>query len=418
MHIDENYNLLIKKIQDTGKRKENRTGVTTISTSGLSIQHNMADGFPLLTTKKMAWKAIRVELEFFIKGITDKKWLQDRNCTIWNEFSYVDGRMTNSTDRVRKEYQLKSRDLGVIYGAQWRDFNGPKLFNPPEPNIPYQPLHETNSTQYESKYNSEDKLVILKWDTELYTVQYLHCGTLDTLSKEDIEEGSFVSPYFPKVNRLGCIGYPKDADDKFYHAWERMIIEASRDLVIVSNDWLVFENFVNDLQDMEDFRECCVDTTGPFYIHPWLDPETLLYHYSSTNSVISTEPFEEPLEGFYDIAVIDTATSASFITSLKILHDANPDNLEEVLKRVNGKLGYRPDGVEFRRILKGSTEIPVITDQLASAINELKHNPNNRRILVNAWNPEQIHLMGLPPCHYGFQLLCNDGVLDLIWTQR
>ena len=57
-------------------------------------------------------------------------------------------------------------------------------------------------------------------------------------------------------------------------------------------------------------------------------------------------------------------------------------------------------------------------DQLTHAIETLKTRPGSRRILVNSWNPQQLDQMALVPCHYSYQLLCNDGVLDLLWNQR
>ena len=89
--------------------KETRTGLRALTTFGRVFKHDMIGRFPLLTTKKMAYKSIWVELEGFIKGITSKKWYQERNCNIWNEWSNP----TNDEDN----------DLGPIYGYQWRRFN-------------------------------------------------------------------------------------------------------------------------------------------------------------------------------------------------------------------------------------------------------------------------------------------------------
>ncbi len=80
----EAYLRICKEILDKGVRKENRTGIDTIGISGAIFQHDMADGFPLLTTKKTAYKNVRSEVEFFINGVTDKKWLQERGNHIWD----------------------------------------------------------------------------------------------------------------------------------------------------------------------------------------------------------------------------------------------------------------------------------------------------------------------------------------------
>lgn len=124
--------------------RNNRTGIPDIGLGhGATFVHNMSDGFPLVTTKKMGLKNIATELEFFLHGITDKKWLQDRNCKIWNEWA--------NPIKVEQEYNIKigmlesnnaqqlsdsqkqivrnsimdnTRDLGPIYGFQWRHFGG------------------------------------------------------------------------------------------------------------------------------------------------------------------------------------------------------------------------------------------------------------------------------------------------------
>ena len=196
-HIDDSYTDIVNAVLSKGIVKENRTATSTTSISGYMFEHDMADGFPLLTTKKMAWKTIRVELEGFIRGITDKQWYKDRGCNIWNDWCNPT-KVAYGHDEGTQMAMYAENDLGPIYGSQWRNFNG----------------------------------TIIKWD--------------------------------------------------------------------------------------------------------------------------------------------------------------------------DGTITKKLDGV----------------DQLAIAIDKLKTNPNCRRNIVMAWNPQQLDRMALVPCHYSFQLLCNDGVLDLLWNQR
>lgn len=112
---------LVQKILDEGSMKFNRTGVNALTISGLEFQHEMSEGFPLLTTKKMANKTIRVELEGFIKGITDKKWFQERGCKIWDEWCNPE-KVPYGKDLETRKKMLKEEDLGPIYGFQWRNF--------------------------------------------------------------------------------------------------------------------------------------------------------------------------------------------------------------------------------------------------------------------------------------------------------
>lgn len=130
--------LLDKILNDSDSLwKESRPGIKCLSYTGMQFEHDMSDGFPLLTTKKMGIKSISAELEFFIKGLRDKKWLQDRNCKIWDHWAnpmLVDEKMNryirsktktpsiSELDATRKGYQKNIKDLGRIYGVQWRDW--------------------------------------------------------------------------------------------------------------------------------------------------------------------------------------------------------------------------------------------------------------------------------------------------------
>ncbi len=80
------YLEILDRIISHGKTKSTRTGINTISISGVSFEHEMSDGFPLLTTKEMRYDGILSELEFFIKGKTDKGWLREKNNHIWDDW--------------------------------------------------------------------------------------------------------------------------------------------------------------------------------------------------------------------------------------------------------------------------------------------------------------------------------------------
>jgi len=86
--LDKQYQALLQDILDNGVRKEDRTGTGTISVFGRQIRHKMSDGFPLLTTKRMAWKQIVVELLWFLRGDTNVRFLIDNGCHIWDGDAY------------------------------------------------------------------------------------------------------------------------------------------------------------------------------------------------------------------------------------------------------------------------------------------------------------------------------------------
>lgn len=117
----ENYLKIVRNVLEHGQTKTDRTGTGTISVPGMLFEHQMASGFPLLTTKKIPYRLVASELEFFIKGITDKKWLQDRNNHIWDEWC-TPLKIAYAHDADTKARMLAERDLGPLYGWQWRHF--------------------------------------------------------------------------------------------------------------------------------------------------------------------------------------------------------------------------------------------------------------------------------------------------------
>ena len=129
------YLEMCKYVLANGKKKDDRTGTGTISTFGYQTRYNLEEGFPLLTTKKVYFKAILGELLWFIKGNTNIKELVDQNIKIWNEWPYETYKKSNDyvgetlqefVDKIKTDddFAEKWGDLGPVYGKQWRNFNG------------------------------------------------------------------------------------------------------------------------------------------------------------------------------------------------------------------------------------------------------------------------------------------------------
>ena len=112
---------IVRRIMETGEVKHNRTGVDAATVPGAMFEHDMADGFPLLTTKKVVFRLVASELEFFIKGITDKSWLQERNNHIWDDWCSPD-KVAYGHDEETLARMAAEPELGPIYGWQWRNF--------------------------------------------------------------------------------------------------------------------------------------------------------------------------------------------------------------------------------------------------------------------------------------------------------
>ena len=220
--LDRQYQELLQTILKFGTEKSDRTGTGTISIFGEQIRHDMSEGFPLLTTKKMAVKTMMTELKWFLKGDTNIKYLVDNKCNIWNGDAY-------------KKYKEAISEVGLF-----------------------------------------DSM----------------------MSQEEF------------INKI-------KTDDAFAKQWGEL---------------------------------------GPIYGKQWRDWKT--------ESLIKTT-LKDPLSG--------------------------EDTYVEGTKYI---------------------------DQIQNLINDLKTNPDSRRLMVNAWNVGELKDMVLPPCHYGFQCYVSNGKLSLMWNQR
>ena len=170
--LDKDYQALLQDILDNGVTKETRNG-GTISVFGRQIRHKMSDGFPLLTTKKMAWKQIVTELLWFLRGDTNIKYLVDNNCHIWDGDCYwnhlrhirkesiqplldsgwcVEPNYPTQEEFINKiktdvEFAKKFGNLGPIYGKQWRKWTKKKMYL-------------STDGSYENIYDEADQTVI------------------------------------------------------------------------------------------------------------------------------------------------------------------------------------------------------------------------------------------------------------------
>ena len=250
--LDKQYQQLLQDIIDFGVEKKDRTGTGTKSIFGYTIRHKMSDGFPLLTTKKMAWKTMVTELLWFLRGDTNIKYLVDNNCHIWDGDAY-------------KNYLKKHKDN--LIGCTIVLSNG--------------------------------------------------------VSAEIIAQHN--------VNRNVLI------TDK-----GRINIEGD-DTIKILNDTLTQEEFINKIKTDDEFAKKWGEL-GPIYGKQWRK-------WTKKKMYLSTDG---SYENIYDEAD------------------------------------------------------QTVVDQIVGLINDLKTNPDSRRLMVNAWNVGELDQMVLPPCHYGFQVYTRE----------
>jgi thymidylate synthase len=105
--IDTQYEDLLRRILEQGTPKEDRTGTGTVSLFGERLRYDLSESFPLVTTKKVHFRSIAVELLWFLRGDSNIGWLRDNGVTIWDEWASPEG------------------ELGPVYGVQWRSWPTP-----------------------------------------------------------------------------------------------------------------------------------------------------------------------------------------------------------------------------------------------------------------------------------------------------
>jgi thymidylate synthase len=138
-NLDQQYANLVHDVLLTGTKKEDRTGTGTLSVFGRQIRHQMSEGFPILTTKRVHFKSVVSELLWFLQGRTDLRWLLQRGNTIWVGDAYKNFTTQISkkhskhyepisreefVDRIKKDDAFADEwgDFGPIYGKQWRSW--------------------------------------------------------------------------------------------------------------------------------------------------------------------------------------------------------------------------------------------------------------------------------------------------------
>ena len=201
--LDKRYQDLLQDILDNGVVKTDRTGTGTISVFGRQIKHKMSQGFPLLTTKKMAWKTMVTELLWFLKGDTNIKYLVDNGCNIWNGDAYknytkevnilIDGYMcgdimgmqshievmfSNPDDltpltqeefidkiKTNDEFSKKWGELGPIYGKQWRSWETEDEYLDGVSYFKYPPIDQIQNLINDLKTNPDSRrLMVSAWN--------------------------------------------------------------------------------------------------------------------------------------------------------------------------------------------------------------------------------------------------------------
>ncbi|WP_312844038.1 thymidylate synthase [Diaphorobacter nitroreducens] len=151
--IRHQYEDLMRHVFEHGTAKGDRTGTGTRSVFGHQMRFDLAEGFPLVTTKKVHLKSIILELLWFLRGDSNVRWLQERGVTIWDEWARADG------------------DLGPVYGVQWRSWPAPTPDNPRGHIDQIQQVIDTLKTHPDSR-----RIIVSAWNVaELDQMALMPC---------------------------------------------------------------------------------------------------------------------------------------------------------------------------------------------------------------------------------------------------
>lgn len=449
---ERSYLNLLSDILENGVDKDDRTGVGTRSVFGRQLRFNMNDGFPALTTKKLAWKAVVSELLWFLEGSTSTHRLAEikndnkpyheldekERFTIWNANYECQG----------KKLGYVSGNLGRIYSAQWVnlydiDFDKYEIVD----NVKYiddyvEPVFEklipqvskdknigkiykSNRGKYLqiiSKVSKEDKT------HSYYLIQFLETNSTKIERFDAIKKGLCKDDYEPSLYGVGKLGDISEDDKKqevyriLVHRWQNMISRCyniddklypyyGAKGVKVCKRWHTLSNFLEDAPQLFGFQKLLENNSyeidKDIYGAKIYSPKTSLFVPKEYNiKLCNCKPLVYKDEIY--LSVKDFCDKNDFASESGLRHHLNGRYTKKYseIKRLE-----IPDGKHVRYKL-------VKINQVQNVIDTIRKNPNDRRLLVVAWNPVDLPLMALPPCHMMYQFYVSGNRLSLMWYQR
>lgn len=417
---DFQYLHLADTVLDTGAKKQNRTGISTVSTFSNQMRFNISDGtIPLLTTKKMYLPAIIRELvDWYLTGDSSAYNLQKKGVRIWNEWADEDGL------------------LGPVYGHLWRgwpandatsitpvkdrtDYGTDLPFVYTAPNHPVPKSEMAGINQGGEKYTIQ----VLKVDGKTkYQVTFDDTGYTMFVKKHQLHSGSFRDPYAMSELGVACIGektYTPSFRKRAYGLWRNMLLDVygynnpmSNEGYFVDTPWRCFANFLEDLPKIPGFYNWLngnwesnserMELTSQYY-------SSLCYGVRTCVFVPASMIWKETRE------LSGSKIGIKATRGKRTIFDFNVDRLAKKTG-VEANVIMREVHNPAHRILDSGWVFEVVSaplghtfrqtlyiDQIARVIDLLKTNPDDRRMLVTAWNPGLLDEMQLPPCHYTFQ---------------
>jgi thymidylate synthase len=431
--IETQYLHLLEDILENGVKKTDRTGTGTISLFGRQIRHNMKDGFPLLTSKKMAFKTMVTELLYFLRGDTNIKYLVDNNCNIWN------GDLSKHHNVNIEEYkELSKLDVnlyegGALYPHQWRNF-GSSRYSRKRITIPFKTFFKKEEPNINSKNSNIGKVyTTLDYGSYIvldsfnkgvrnethYKIQFIDTNSVKNIRKDKLGT-NIIDPYRASKNGVACMGDYKKYNglniEKLKNIWNGMISRCynpSNDNynyyggkgVYVENRWLCFEYFLFDVTKIKNW-ESKLNNWDEYELDKDIYGDGFKYSLESCCWVSKSDNLKKSKENF-EYQVTNGIDTYEFVNHVDFMNNFNINNQGNFASMLRGE---RPSCEGWFLIKKEKISDGV--DQIKELISTLRTNPDSRRMLVTAWNPSQLHDLCLPACHYGFQVYTRELSLE------
>ena len=452
------YHDLLLDILNSGETRGDRTGTGTISVFGRQLRFNLQEGFPAITTKKLAFNACKGELLWFLEGSSDERRLaeithgtKDGTVTIWTP---------NALAPYWKPKAKFDGDLQKVYGYQWRKWGCYDKWTTntvlieqnthvgiDEPFHIHFELEEpdfTNADDFVGKtFNTKyGPLIVLKNlgvknKNRFYRTQFLQgINTICEFTRPNIKNNTVKNPYgMTAASGNGCYGVIDKRSPYIvsaYNMWLNMMERCHgnnptktmfyKDIgIFVEQRWRCFSNFYKDIHGLPGFDQWSKNTGGydldkDYHGNTFYGGKTTIFLPSWYNRYVLPSNKEGIL---YTATNKKTGEKFKFTSpSLFNKHTKTKGDVDRAFREQNGSTrswGFiketPPVGFKWRQCF--------YIDQIKRLIDGIKNDPNGRRHIVSAWNVGDLSEMALPPCHLVFQFyVSKDGKLSCHMLMR
>lgn len=432
------YLSIMSKLIRRGDYREGRNG-GVYSLFGEQTKFHLEDGFPLLTTKKVHFKSIVVELLWFLRGDTNIKYLHDHGVTIWDEWADENGttnkiygyqwRKWSSSNWQTKVALVKKRDTNNHINLPFSlSTDRPTIVDCNDPLVGTMVQNNKGKSGLIYKKNNKGK-------NSSYAVWFNDTGGTVEVLRPNLKRGQFKDPMEKTTFGEGCLGYIKDRPSYYnsaYNLWRNMMARCydsnlpeyalyGGSGIFVHREWRCFSNFLSDITQISGFdrwRESpnSYDLDKDYFCGDSYGPETCIFLPSKYNQALpNVSGSKYVATNLNNNEKLEFTCMGMFSKQVGIKHSQS----------ISGALlsnGKKTRTWKFEKIDPPNGYIyrqEMFIDQIKNVIESLRSDPFGRRHIVSAWNPLEIDEMALPPCHCLFQFhVTTDGKLNCQLYQR